>query len=1178
MICPKCGAELSDNANRCSICGIKVNIRCPECNTVNPFGTKFCKNCGFDFLIQCPVCGSTNIYLSKECRKCHSLLDSANKSPKDTKSKIKINNEVEVVNAFSAEQSSYSSKNIIEHEPVQKKQPEIQIKPDDEGMPFVEDAVSNDNALEEQIFNIPDSASAKSNNIVEKTEENSILSETNTIEAIDNSADNIVDENSNPYIGIEQVEPQNNILMPQITDDEPSIDDIFESQEDISITEIDEPVNIQTDDIVEKENIQEQELDVVEDLQNEEEYEEYAAPIQQEAVEKAVNLINNSLKKHIIAINGPEGSGKSAILNQVSKELFDKGFVPLFGSCTPLVQITSFGFFQDAFLRMMKFPPYTNNVDSFYKEFKKSEFSRQFSFLNQTELGLFLNMFYPSQRDEFANILENKNKMFAVLEKAIKSFLTNNNLVIIIDNFELLDGASYDFLMHILNKGFFNNRLKLLVAYQENKSIQSYFDITGQNEEIFETILIKKLTKDEMISTINHSLKLNIEDVLDSDYLDRLILKSEGNALRLEQEIAMLIDIGYIAVENNKILINPDCEPEISPTSLEDLIKLRLNTITPAVKNILFMSAIMGYRFAPKVLYRSMGVDLSAAIEYLIQEMYIVRVDEHTCEFKNLTLWKLVYQEAKNDLLYKENSEKIYQTLKQLILSSNLQKLISCTEALSSGESFLIWQNTASLSAKLGDTNLYVIAQKQCLKILEEQENEDADEIKAEIYEEIGKLLCEKSPKESVTYLANVLDAEIKDSNIRKIIDISGYFVKSCYLSGNYYGVTEAVDAILKQIEDSSNITPTDIALIKTRKLRALLYIGNSEQIIELANEEIIPVLERNIENQKNDLQYKNLIINAWLLTKIVLAKAYGIQGNRKISEVVAEIRSFLDKYKNNADYYHVQTGIIDAFSKTITGDINNSNDILNHISLEYKERKMETNLLAEWNLINIINRVLLGQSNNLKIDLFELAAFTNNINEHFIKNIVKLILGNVLDDEGNTTKALEIFNEEITYFAKEKIAIGALLSWAMIVKVSMKSEEEDKAFKIATQALGIAKKHEINNYFFIIYFKRVLAQIYMHNGDLEAAKMYLEESVVIAKQYGLKYQLVELYIEYATYTEELMKAKRIYSSENIKTAFDLYNKAVVAAKELKIPRLSDRAYKARAGFKTFCQLNSIEL
>ena len=281
--------------------------------------------------------------------------------------------------------------------------------------------------------------------------------------------------------------------------------------------------------------------------------------------------------------------------------------------------------------------------------------------------------------------------MFNILEKVIKSFLVNHNLVIIIDNFELLDGASYDFITHMIKKGFFNDRLKLLVAYKENKSIQSYFELTAQEEKIFDTVLIKKFDREGIIKAVNSSLICYIEDVLDAEYLDMLIAKSDGNAIRLEQEIALLFDTGYISVDDNNIYINNEKKPDISPATFEELIKLRLNHLTPAAKNTLYMAAIMGYRFSKNVLCLASSLTADKAgtiINYLIQELYIKQVDSYTYEFKNLSVWKMIYQEATKDLLYKENAEKLYKALKPLILSSNLQKLISCTDALSKNEAY----------------------------------------------------------------------------------------------------------------------------------------------------------------------------------------------------------------------------------------------------------------------------------------------------------------------------------------------------------------------------------------------------------------------------------------------------------------------------------------------------------
>ena len=66
---------------------------------------------------------------------------------------------------------------------------------------------------------------------------------------------------------------------------------------------------------------------------------------------------------------------------------------------------------------------------------------------------------------------------------------------------------------------------------------------------------------------------------------------------------------------------------------------------------------------------------------------------------------------------------------------------------------------------------------------------------------------------------------------------------------------------------------------------------------------------------------------------------------------------------------------------------------------------------------------------------------------------------------------------------------------------------------------------------------------------------MYIEKSVMIAKQFNLKYQLIELYLSYGTYMKEFMRLSRNYLPSNVSLTQELYNKAVLSAKELKIER-----------------------
>ena len=61
-------------------------------------------------------------------------------------------------------------------------------------------------------------------------------------------------------------------------------------------------------------------------------------------------------------------------------------------------------------------------------------------------------------------------------------------------------------------------------------------------------------------------------------------------------------------------------------------------------------------------------------------------------------------------------------------------------------------------------------------------------------------------PAEAIPYLSNAISNAMKVNNQPKIIELSGYLSKSCSLTGNYNGVIEAVDTILKIVEARNSL------------------------------------------------------------------------------------------------------------------------------------------------------------------------------------------------------------------------------------------------------------------------------------------------------------------------------------------------------------------------------------
>lgn len=77
--CPKCGADLPENAKFCLNCGERVpevddsTVICPQCGKRVP-KAKFCQECGHRFSNTCPNCGATVTDGAKFCMECGTKL------------------------------------------------------------------------------------------------------------------------------------------------------------------------------------------------------------------------------------------------------------------------------------------------------------------------------------------------------------------------------------------------------------------------------------------------------------------------------------------------------------------------------------------------------------------------------------------------------------------------------------------------------------------------------------------------------------------------------------------------------------------------------------------------------------------------------------------------------------------------------------------------------------------------------------------------------------------------------------------------------------------------------------------------------------------------------------------------------------------------------------------------
>jgi hypothetical protein len=210
--------------------------------------------------------------------------------------------------------------------------------------------------------------------------------------------------------------------------------------------------------------------------------------------------------------------------------------------------------------------------------------------------------------------------------------------------------------------------------------------------------------------------------------------------------VAYFKDIDYIYSDKDKCILNSDKKPPQIPYTITEALHLRLNNpdvLPPLIKNILFSASIMGYKFDVNLLANSLSIpdeQLVEALTLLQKLSYLTPVNQYSCVFKSLSLWRYIYEEAKTDELYIENNRKLYKGIEPFVLSNNSLKAVILKNLVNVEQVLEAWKANSELSLYLGDINLYIISLKQCIKLLSENEGQDYEALYNDICEKIGKL------------------------------------------------------------------------------------------------------------------------------------------------------------------------------------------------------------------------------------------------------------------------------------------------------------------------------------------------------------------------------------------------------------------------------------------------------
>ncbi len=892
---------------------------------------------------------------------------------------------------------------------------------------------------------------------------------------------------------------------------------------------------------------------------------EYSAEMnsQQKVKARLLDAIKDA-DKTIITVNGESGIGKDLVLRYAINELKNAKLIWLWGTCTQVTQLSPFGYFQDMLLSFFN----VNNFCPDTLQLKKNSvkfFKQDFVTLSNSEILDLLNFLYPENLDKYENIYFNKAKMFNIMKKVLLTIIEKIKAVFIIDDFENIDGMSFDFLKEILSDDYFLERCKFIIISKVVKPGMGCITSSKLTENNYVDLTIAPFTKNQVEIFVKQYSELDVKD----DFINLALKVSNGNPSIVEQMVLLYKDIRRNGLKH------------ITYNSMESILDARLGILKQedfSSYRMLIAMSVLGSKFYPAMLEHfdnNSEKEFERIIETLVQRGYINQINNLSFEFKSNDIWKNVVSVVKNDDCFYEVLNMLYDIL-SIYKQSSIALLAYIVQKLNNDDQALVtWTLLMKQASYIGDIGLYIIAQKQSLKLVENKHGNFYQKIKKNIYTRVGKLLEPIDHKAAFEYLQNAI-LMLEDNEELEHIELLGYLASSSMKSGNYWGAIECADSVLNKVPDNMELERT---LVKSRQVKPMLKLGNYGQVINLIDTEIMPVFEKYLAKGKNTqiITVKELYLT-WINVYFDFAEALTFQGDGRMFEIIKLIFDIIERNQIKEPSILCKAHLALALANTIKGDIKTSEKILDDILKEYPLDSMDSFIVSRWNFVDITNKFIAKDYNSLYTELFNVVAYANNVNDSFTKNILKTLLAKMLTDKNESKKALEILEEQVAYFAKEKVATGVLLCWYLIAEIKLVISGTQFALDIANKALDIAQGPNINNYYFIALFNKLIGEIYMAKQDFDSAKVYLEKSIFVAKQFSLLTILVKDYIQYAKFYQELALPKSTLRANYIKQSLKMFQMAKNVSIVAEHPHLQKLIKEELSILTSFCKLNGIIL
>ena len=378
-------------------------------------------------------------------------------------------------------------------------------------------------------------------------------------------------------------------------------------------------------------------------------------------VKKLINLWHKieEGQGRVAIVSGDAGIGKSRLLKACRDELNSDDYQLVVARCNAFGETSTFSPIIDVLQRVIGLTP-SLSIDEKRKKLhhflEREQIDIEEAFpLFATFLGLPLS---TRDRDIVISPQKRKGRIIELVTELLIRSSKRIPLLLIVEDLHWVDPSTLELINHLIQV-VPNNRIFAIFTCRPN------FDIPWPETDLLNIFHIDNLEQIDIEAMI---LSLTNGKALPKEIIDHIVNKTDGIPLFIEELTKMLIESGLLRYVGNKFVLDGDLPVSAIPTTLQDSLTARLDSLG-AAKEVAQLGAAIGREFSYGLLRSVMAKgqdEIDAALQELVDAELLYRrglPPNADFIFKHALI-----QDAAASSLLKSHKQKLHQRIATVLI------------------------------------------------------------------------------------------------------------------------------------------------------------------------------------------------------------------------------------------------------------------------------------------------------------------------------------------------------------------------------------------------------------------------------------------------------------------------------------------------------------------------------